>query len=164
MPVRESDHEIRVAPSIRERLFDEAPRQPGDVMPTRAESVRQFRAWVERDLEHLLNTRNPFADLAPEFTEVRQSVIAYGLPDFSAVNIKSPTDQDRLRQAIKAAIECFEPRLTNVVAELVPAAENDKTLRLRVHARLLLQPTPERVSFDIVKPVQSSRYEVKELA
>ena len=160
--MRDTDHEIRITPAILDRLVDEAPESSRDVMPSRAETVRDYRRAVQRDLENLLNTRNPFADLAPEFVEVRRSVLAFGLPDLSAVNINSPSDQDRVRQAIKNAVEFFEPRLAGIVAEIVPPSPTDRSLRVRIDARLLLDPSPERVSFDIVMPLHTCKYEVKE--
>lgn len=160
--MRDADYEIRLVPSILDRLVDEDPESSRDVMPTRAETVRQYRRAVQRDLEHLLNARNPFADLAPEFVEVRRSVVAYGLPDFSAINLASPSDQDRVRALIKSAIEAFEPRLTAIVAEVVPPSPTDRSLRLRIEARLLMDPSPERVAFDIVMPLNTCKCEVKE--
>ena len=156
------EHEIRVVPSLLDRLLDEDPENSRDAMPTRAETVRAYRRAVQRDLEELMNARNPFADLAPEFVEVRRSVLAFGLPDFSTSNVNSPSDQERLRQVIKNAVEFFEPRLTGIVAELVPAAQSERGLRLRVEARLVMDPAPERISFDIVMPMHTSKYEVKE--
>ena len=161
---RESDSEIRVVGSIFDRLVDDDPKQSKDALATRRETVDAYRSSVTRDLEHLLNTRNPFADLDASFVEVRRSVIAYGLPDFSTLNINSPKDQERIRQAIKSTIEFFEPRLTGVTAELIPATAVDRALRLRIEARLLMDPAPERVSFDIVMPLDAGRYEVKERA
>jgi type VI secretion system protein ImpF len=156
------EHEIRVVPSLLDRLLDEDPDNSRDGIPTRAETVRAYRRAVQRDLEQLVNTRNPFADLAPEFVEVRRSVIAFGLPDFTSSNVNSPSDQERLRQVIKSVIEFFEPRLTGIVAELVPAGTTERGLRLRIEARLQMDPAPERISFDIVMPMHASKYEVKE--
>jgi type VI secretion system protein ImpF len=156
------EHEIRVVPSVFDRLVDDAPRDASEAMLSRVDTVREYRRSVQRDLENLLNSRNPFADLAPEFVEVRRSVIAYGLPDFSAVNLGSPHGQDQVRQSIKTTIEFFEPRLTNIVAELLPPTPTDRSLRLRIHARLTMEPSPERVSFDIVMPRHTNKYEVRE--
>src|SRR5262249_21751926 len=108
------EHEIRIVPSLFDRLLDDDPENSRDVTPTRAETGRAYRRAVQRDLEGLMNARNPFADLAPEFVEVRRSVLAFGLPDFSAINLTSPNDRERLRLIIKNAIEALEPRLTGV--------------------------------------------------
>ena len=80
-------------------------------MPSRAESVRELKRAVQRDLEILLNSRNPFSDLSTAFQEAGHSVLTYGLPDFSSLNVASPADQNRLRQMIENTIRVFEPRL-----------------------------------------------------
>ena len=37
---------------------------------------------VQRDLEHLLNTRQTHVGLPEAFKEVHNSIVTYGLPDF----------------------------------------------------------------------------------
>ena len=155
-------HEIRVVPSVLDRLLDLEPASHRDVLPTRAESVRELHSAVQRDLDNLLNARNAFFDLSSDFTECGQSVLTYGLPDFSAMTLSSGRDQNRLRQAIEVAIRTFEPRLTNVVATFAPTSAADRSVRLHVDARLAMDPSPEAVAFDIVMPLHSGKYEVKE--
>ena len=52
-------HEIErtVQPSVLDRLTDEDPRSPADQRVSYAESVKHFKASVQRDLEWLLNSR-----------------------------------------------------------------------------------------------------------
>jgi type VI secretion system protein ImpF len=155
---RSTDHEIRVVPSLLDRLIDLEPRQTRDLPASRADTVRQFREDVQRSLEQLLNARNPFFDLPSEFSEVPRSVIAYGLPDFGSISIESRVDLGRLRAGIEAAIRAFEPRLTGVVASF-PATPptGERALRIRVDARLLIEPAPEAVFFDIVMPLPTRK-------
>ena len=49
--------EQTVTQSIVERLIDLEPNRAVEVPPTRAQSVRQLKAGLRRDLEWLLNTR-----------------------------------------------------------------------------------------------------------
>jgi type VI secretion system protein ImpF len=160
--VRSDEHEIRVVPSVLDRLIDREPGSPRDITPSRERSLRQYRHQVQRDLEHLLNARNAFSRVAPAFPEVGQSVIAYGLPDMSAMGVTTAVDQGRLRQAVEDAISTFEPRLTGVIVTLAPFETKDTTLRFHVEARLIVEPSPEAVAFDIDLPLQSGRCEVKE--
>jgi type VI secretion system protein ImpF len=160
--VKGADHEIRVVPSVLDRLIDLEPKNQRDTLPSRTDSVRELKAAVQRDLDSLLNSRNPFQDLSADFVEVGQSVLTYGLPDFGAFSLSSDRDQNRLRQAIEAAIRAFEPRLTGLNVMLVPAS--DRSIRLHVDARLVMDPAPEPIAFDIVMPLHSGKYEVKERA
>ncbi len=158
----QADYDVRVAPSLLDRLLDADYRESRDVTPPRAEAVRAFKRGVLRDLESLLNSRNPHADLPAGFVETWRSVVTYGLPDLSGFNPGSPVDQQRLRQVVEAAVRTFEPRLAAVGVTLVPASATDRSLRLRIDARLLIEPTPEAISFDVVMPLQSVGCEVKE--
>jgi len=151
-----------VVPSVLDRLIDLEPKNQRDAAASRSETVRDLRAAVQRDLDNLLNSRNTFADLSADFTEAGQSVLTYGLPDFSAMALSSTRDQHRLRQVVEFAIRTFEPRLAGVSVMLSPPTTSDRTIRLHVDARLLIDPSPEPIGFDIIVPLHASKYEVKE--
>ena len=147
-----TDYDVRVTPSLLDRLLDADHRNSRDPMLTRAETVREMKQAVLRDLENLLNSRNAHHDLASAFVEAGQSVLTYGMPDFSTMLTRTGDDR-RLRQAIDTAIRTFEPRLAGVSTSILPISPTDRSLRVRIDARLLLDPTPEPVSFDIVTQV-----------
>jgi len=151
--VGNADQEVRVVLSVLDRLVDLEPERPEEGLPSRRISYNLFRRHVQRDLEQLLNTRDPFFDLPAEFEEVAQSVIAYGLPDFSVIRRQ---DEPALCVALKNAIERFEPRLTEVAVTLIPSnSPSDRLLKIRLDAKLMIDPAPEAVAFDI--PTQFQR-------
>jgi type VI secretion system protein ImpF len=160
--VAKGDYEIGTTPSLLERLLDLDPASPHDPPSARGHGVAEVRAAVQRDVEHLLNTRNPQADLSSDFDEAGQSVLTYGLADCSALNISSAADQARLRQLVEHAIRTFEPRLAGVSATLLPVSNVDRSLRMRIDARLLIEPSPEPISFDVTMPLASSNNRVSE--
>ncbi len=145
------DNDVRVTPSLLDRLLGEEPQR-----------VREEKGAVKRDLENLLNSRNSFPDLPAAFVEAGRSVLTHGLPDFSGLNPSHPNDQNRLSQLIESVIRAFEPRLSGVSVTLIPDAGTERSLRLRIDARLLIDPAPEPVSFDVVMPVQTMACEVRE--
>ena len=149
-----SDSDIRVVPSVLDRLTDESPRETAPET-TRVQSVSRFREAVGRDLLNLLNSSNPFGDLSEGFVEARQSVLAYGLSTMGSTPL---TDRERIRQDVRRALELFEPRLSDVVVELEDSRRDPLSLRLRVFGRLLIEPSPEPVSFDLVMPVETHRF------
>ena len=51
------DMERPIQQSLLDRLIDLDPLSKVEPMPTRAESIREFKAGVRRDLEWLLNSR-----------------------------------------------------------------------------------------------------------
>jgi type VI secretion system protein ImpF len=156
------DFDVRVTPSLLDRLLDGDPRSSRDAILSRQDSVRELKRAVQRDLENLLNSRNSYPDLPPAFVEAGQSALTYGLPDFSGLNPSNPADQNRLRHHIESVVRAFEPRLSGISATFVPSATTERSMRLRLDARLLIDPTPEPVSFDVVVPVQSMACEVRE--
>jgi type VI secretion system protein ImpF len=160
--VKGVDHESRIVPSVLDRLIDQEPKNHRDVLPSRAQGVRELRRAVQRDLESLLNSRNTFFDLPPAFAEAGQSVLTYGLPDFSTMNIATIRDQNRVRHLVEVALRRFEPRLIGVTVSIAPATLNDRSLRLHVDARLVMEPSPTPISFDIHMPQHTRKYEVKE--
>jgi type VI secretion system protein ImpF len=162
--VKGGDHEIRAVPSVLDRLIDLEPRAQRDAPATRTDSIRDLRHAVRRDLDNLLNSRNTFSDLSPDFVEAGQSVLTYGLPDLTAFAVSSVRDQNRLRQVIETIIRTFEPRLKNINVTLTPPSSTDRSLRMHVDARLVVDPSPEPIGFDIIVPVHTGKYEVRERA
>src|SRR5690349_20938533 len=106
-----SDNEIRITPSVLDRLIDYEPEVSREPLASRSKSLRQMKESVKRDLEQLLNTRRSENCMPPDSKELENSLAAYGLPDFTSVSIKSPSEQERLLAALESAIAIFEPRL-----------------------------------------------------
>jgi type VI secretion system protein ImpF len=155
------DNEIRITPSVLDRLIDYEPEFSQEPPASRAKTLRQLKQAVRRDLEFLLNTRQ-FADGVPAgLKELNKSLAAYGLPDFSAVNVNSPEEQTRLRRLLETTISTFEPRLKGVKVTLEPMRGIERALRFRVDARLQVEPTPEPVTFDTVLQLHSGEYKVR---
>jgi type VI secretion system protein ImpF len=156
--------EAIVTQSVLDRLIDREPRDATEPPPTRAQSVRQLKASLRRDLEWLLNTRR-IAEEAPEsFEELNRSLYNYGLPDFSAMSFSNPRDRTRLLRSLEASIRLFEPRLDAVKVipvEVTGEAQNKRLLRFQIEGLLKMDPAPEQVSFDTVLQLTNGEYEVK---
>jgi type VI secretion system protein ImpF len=156
------DNEIRITPSVLDRLLDYEPELAREPLASRSKSLRQLKESVKRDLEQLLNSRQSGDWLPPDLKELNSSVAAYGLPDFSSVSIKSPSEQGRLRAALESAISTFEPRLEDVAITLLPLGELHRSLHFRIDARLKIEPAPEPVTFDAMLQLASGQYLVRE--
>ena len=156
------DH-ILVKPSLFDRLLDENFNQPTDPVQDRAQSIRQLKRSVLRDLENLFNSRNALAGLDADFTEVRRSVASYGLPDFSQYNIRNPRELLRLTRTIESCVRDFEPRLSEVEVQAVPLKKGShRTLRFEIDAKLRVDPIDEPVRFDM--ELQLNRQECRMLS
>jgi type VI secretion system protein ImpF len=152
------DPTIRLTPSLLDRLID----QETERGSARGYDHRQMIDVVRRDLEDLLNTRRT-NDVPPAFVEVNQSVVAYGLPDLSAVSADTSEQRTDIGKLIERIIERFEPRLRNVRARLVEGFGGSQTVRFQIHAELNVDPAPE-VGFETVLELMTGHASIKESA
>lgn len=156
------DSEIRITPSIYDRLLDFEPDVKREAPKSRAQSLRELKIAVRRDLESLLNTRCMIDHIPERLEEVNSSLAIYGLPDITGVAIKSMSEQHRLVGLMKTAIRVFEPRLMNVEISLEPISDVQRILRFRIDAQLKVDPIPEPITFDTVLQMGSGEFEVVE--
>jgi type VI secretion system protein ImpF len=152
------DPDIRITPSVIDRLLDDGSG------PRREEphSVGELKRVVGRDLEALLNTRREILDDLPGgFAETGRSLLVYGLPDFSALNLASTQDRSQVRRALENVIATFEPRLDRVRVSMEEPRPFDRGLHFRIDAVLQVEPAPEPVTFDAVLQLTTQQYAVE---
>lgn len=141
--------DVTVTLSVLDRLIDAEPKTQVESRLTRSQSVRQMKRAVRRDLEWLLNTRRIPEQPSESLKELNRSVYVFGLPDFTAFTSSSAADRANLARQILAAIKLFEPRLTDVRIVAVEEAEASiQEFRFRIEGLLLMDPSPEPISFD----------------
>lgn len=157
-----TDNEIRITPSVLDRLLDFEPDVSREAMKSRSKSLRDLKLSVRRDLEWLLNSRAFPEEIDERLEEVKKSVVVYGLPDITGISAKSHTEQKRLTEALETAIRIFEPRFLNLKVTLEPVNNIDRLLKFRIEAQLNVEPTPEPIAFDTVLQLGSGDFEVKE--
>lgn len=153
--------ETTITNSLLDRLIDLEPGTEMESTLSRAQSIRLLRGAVRRDLEWLLNTRrNPdIPEDGPQ--EIHHSVLAWGLPDLSALSMATAADRSRLTRQVAAAIALFEPRLASVRVSLAETSDpSRKDVRMRIQAMLRMDPVPEPVSFDTVLEVKTGNCRV----
>ena len=155
------DSEIRITPSVLDRLIDDEPEVTREPPISRMKSLRQLKQSVKRDLEWLLNTRRLADEIPEHLKEVQHSVAAFGLPDFTSANVASLADQNRVRRMVQAAIEAFEPLLRDVTVTVEPGREFERSLHFRIEANLQVEPDPEPVTFDTTLHPWSVEFKVQ---
>ncbi len=154
--------EVRITPSIVDRLLDFEPKVSTEAPKSRSQSLRELKQSVRRDLEWLLNTRHT-ADKVPEgLEEVNKSIAIYGLPDFTGLSSKNVNDRKSLIRNIETALRIFEPRFMNLNVTLEELNSLERGVRFRIEATLRIEPTPEPVVFDTVLQMGSGGFEVTE--
>jgi len=146
-------HKQPLQQSLLDRLIDDAPGQKDTTR--RNFDLRALRNSVRRDLENLLNTRVQWHTWPDNYAELAQSLLNYGLPDFSVMVVDSEEGREQLCKVVEDTIRRFEPRFVDVEVS-VPEQELDteRVLRLRIQALLYADPHPEHIMFDSeVEPV-----------
>lgn len=156
------DHEIRITPSILDRLLDYEPQMSTEAQRSQAQSLADLKRSVKRDLEWLLNTRHNGVEVPETLEELNHSLAIYGLPDLTSLSVRNPHEQNRLSKAIEHALHVFEPRFLNVKVSLEPIDNTDRQLRFRIEAHLDIEPVPEPISFDTVLQVGSGEFAISE--
>lgn len=154
--------EENVTQSILERMTDLDPASATDPPQTRAQSVRQLKSALRRDLEWLLNTRQIPGGVPESYRELEKSLYGYGLPDVTNLSANSTRDRNRLLRMLEGTIASFEPRLSGVKVTIVDSGSNSgRQLRFQIEGLLLMDPAPELISFDTVLQLSSGEYQVK---
>ena len=117
---------------------------------------------MSRDIEALLNTRRELLDGAPpEYKEVDNSLLMFGLPDFTSYSLLNPEHRKLIRRSVEEALTKFEPRLKSVRVTLEPPRKFEAALHFRIDALLRLDPAPEPVTFDAALQLGTSSYSVR---
>ena len=161
MPPNDSGRAVQL--SILDRLTDDEPAARTEAPITREKSLRMMRVAVQRDLEALLNTIR-IAEKVPEtYTELRDSLWLYGLPDINSISLQNQQDEERLLRGLERAIQQFEPRLSRVrVTSYDRILKSRQIVEFHVEAMLMIEPAPERIAFDTILEIGKGSYRVKE--
>jgi type VI secretion system protein ImpF len=159
MPSLES--EATLQQSMLDRLLDYEPKNRTEARVSRAQSLRQFKSALRRDLEWLLNTRRTPEAAFEDTPQLARSVYNYGLPDTSSVSLNSPTDQARLLRNLEEALQRFEPRLQQVQVSMLSPTANSRTVHFQIEGLLRIDPAPERICFDTVLELTRGDYQVE---
>lgn len=135
--------------SIFDRLMDDDPEGGPEQTPSRQEIIERIKHGVRRDLEELLNTRYRVVSWPIDFDQLDDSLINYGIPDFTSASLDASENEQFLLDAIKKAIELFEPRLSGVqVSQVGERHSIDRTFYFRIQATLIIAPDEIPVKFD----------------
>lgn len=147
--MKHSDARNGLQLSLLDRLLEDGSLRP---------SLAQIRQSVRRDLEWLLNARRCWLPRSPDYRELGRSVLAYGLPDFTVMELSTEEGRQWLCDEVKRTIVEFEPRLARVEVIMKDTeAPLDRFLRLRIEGILLVEPVPQQVAFDSeLEPVSLS--------
>ncbi|MEQ9408264.1 MAG: type VI secretion system baseplate subunit TssE [Fuerstiella sp.] len=148
--------------SLLDRLIDHDPTTSTEVPPDDTEKLRIIQQALRRDLECLLNTRYRCVAWPPELNQIDNSLINYGIPDFTAASLNAAEDSSVLLKAIRQAIDLFEPRLVEVRVTPVPNEHSyDRTFRFRIEGVLIVAGARHLVQYDSSMVAATGQFDVK---
>jgi|SRR5580658_3118486 type VI secretion system protein ImpF len=133
--------------SILDRLTDLEPDSKREARSSNWEDLRVWKASLCRDLAAILNSRRATDEIDPKYEEVNNSLVAFGVTDFTSCDLLNGIEQERVRRSIERAIRLFEPRLTRVAVTMDPLDPLRPLLRFQINALLRVQPG-ETIAFD----------------
>ena len=151
-----------LVPSLLDRLLSDEPDVKRELSKPRHQVLRELKESVRRDLENLLNTRWRCVSWPPDLDQLEQSLVNYGIPDFTGANLGASGNREEFRRIIEKVIRTYEPRFKTVRVHLLDNAEPlDRTLRFRIEALLHVEPAPEPVTFDSTLEPATANFKVK---
>src|SRR5229473_420197 len=126
--------------SILDRLIDLEPDSRVEGRSSSWEEMREYKASICRDLAAVLNTRRSEADIDPRYEQASNSLLTFGVTDFTSYNLKNTIEQERVRRSIERAIRQFEPRLARVTVTLEEPDPAKPVLLFQIDAMLRIGP------------------------
>ena len=153
-------HQVDMTMSLLDRLLDFQPESHQEVPVSSWEQLREFKTSLCRDLSALLNTRRAERDFDPAYEEATNSLLSFGIADFTSYNLKSGIEQEQVRRSIERAIRHFEPRLARVAVSIEEPDPLRPVLQFQIDALLRIGPEAEAVVFDVSLHRESRRMAV----
>jgi type VI secretion system protein ImpF len=154
------DMQAGVVMSILDRLIDLDPDSKQDSLPNPWEQKREFDTSLCRDLAAILNTRRAEEDFPARYEEATNSLLSFGVTDFTSFDLKSGLEQERVRLSIERAIRKFEPRLERVTVSIEEPDPLKPVLQFQIAALLRVEADAEPVMFDVTLQRESRRLAV----
>jgi type VI secretion system protein ImpF len=158
--------------TVLDRLIGQAHVQNREPVLHRLIPMSKVKSLLIVDIENLLNSRRSLTAYSIEDStddtdndidspldkDLKDSIIFYGVKDFTAKNPKNPRLIQELCLDIRQTIERFETRLTQVN---VHAVENENwNLLFRISAFLVIEPVKEPVSFNTYFDLSKERFSI----
>ncbi len=151
------------APSILDRLLDDAPDLSIDPPRSRPTQVRDALDSLRRDLEALLNTRRRPITPPNALPQLRRSLFSYGTADFIGANLVTIEQRRLFAARLEEAIRDSEPRLRQLAVTVLDPKDNaERVLRLRIEATVLLDDVNVPVLFASTISPATLRFSVAE--
>jgi type VI secretion system protein ImpF len=154
--VARNKSDVLITQSLLDRLTDL------DQWPeTRSASITMYRESLKRDVEWLLNTRQPVIPELEGYPATAASVLNIGLPDIHSFDGSAGKEQNALTVALEKCIRVFEPRISQPHVFLTRTDILSRSLRFHIEGQIIYENMNEEIKFDTTLELISGEYEVK---
>ena len=151
-----SKSDVLITQSLLDRLTDL------DQWPeTRSASISMYRESLKRDVEWLLNTRQPVIPELEDYPATAASVFNFGLPDIHSFDGSKGKEQNALTVALEKCIRIFEPRISQPRVFLTRTDILSRSLKFHIEGQIVYENMNEEIKFDTTLELISGEYEVK---
>jgi type VI secretion system protein ImpF len=148
--------EVLITQSLVDRLSDT------EQWPeTRAASITMYRDSLKRDVEWLLNTRQPVMPELEGYPATAASILNFGLPDIHSYDSSQGKRHTDLTTALEKCIRTFEPRINQPHVFLTRTDMLSRSLRFHIEGQIVFENMNEEIKFDTLLELVSGEYEVK---
>lgn len=148
--------ELLITQSLIDRLVDRE-----EWPDTRAASISMYRDSLKRDLEWLLNTRQPVMPELESYPAAAASILNYGFPDIHSFDGSAGREQNALTLSLERCIRTFEPRISQPHVYLTRSDPLNRSLKFHIEGQVFYENMDEEIKFDTVLELISGEYEVK---
>lgn len=154
-----------IVPTLWSRLLDDEPHRGVKAEDRLWSTLDEYKATIVADLETLVNTRQELlATHLADYPLLRGSLLEYGLPDFLGRGLRSSEDRRLIQRQLEHAIEGNDSRFRNVRVSLRDQDNQDRLLRFRVDALLVLVDAKQTVTCEAVLQAETQRYKIQNLS
>jgi type VI secretion system protein ImpF len=154
--VAKAKAEILITQSLIDRLAQV------DTWPTtRRASEIMYRESLKRDVEWLLNTRQPLLPELEGYPLAAASVVNFGLPDFQSFNGSEGKDRNALSALLLKTLRTFEPRIKQPRVHLMRTDATSRSLRFHIEGQISFENMQEEITFDTVYELISGDFAVR---
>lgn len=135
--------------SVFDRLIDASPDLQSDPLESAAQKFSRLKEILRRDLEAILNTRRSVESTPKALTELKDSLLNYGVSDFIGASVITSGERERMALAIEETIGLMEPRFRDVqVTVLEPGDGIERVLHMRISAVVTLSEGSRPLTFE----------------
>jgi len=121
--------------------------------------IKSTKLSILQDLTNLLNTKVNLV-VSENLSDVQDSIVGYGLPNFSMMEGSTQNISDSIKESIEEALTLHEPRLKNISVDITNVAKY--SINFTINATFLVEPDPIQIKFDSNYQPNLQQFKVKD--